>query len=221
MFFLHRLPWLSGVLAILSLLGCLLIAAALDEGGRVPLSAALQVLRAHLRPLLGFAVLVSTVGALVWMLLLSRPEVPWWNVLYTARNSVEVLSSEGLQALRQIFVYSAFALGLSYFGLNLPGVTAFFQFPCMVLLGLPFRDAWRLATAGQMCNLGPLLGIGSLFMVLPVVFGVWLPPLVPALYCFFGALTYVAFREIFLGRPDNLPSAVQAGAPATPLSSRA
>lgn len=221
MFFLHRFPWLSGVLAIFSLLSCLLIAAALDSGVQVSLGTVLQGLRTHLRVLLGFAVLVSTVGALVWMLLLARPEVPWWNVLYTARNSVDVLSSESLPALRQIFVYSAFALGLSYFGLNLPGLTAFFQFPCMVLLGLPLRDAWRLASAGQMCNLGSMLGIGSLFMVLPVAFGLWLPPLVPVLYCFFGALAYVAFREIFLGRPDNQPSPLHAAAPATPLSSRA
>lgn len=221
MFFLHRLPWLTGVLAVAALLACLLIAAQLDRHGEVTGAAALARVRRHLGQILIFAGLTTTAGALIWMALLARPEVPWWNVLYTARNSVEVLSSEGWQALRQIFVYSAFALGLSYFGLNIPGLTSFFQFPCMALLGVPFRDAWRLGTTGQMRNLAPMLGIGGLFMVLPVVFGIWLPPLVPVLYCFFGALTYVAFREIYLGIPENRAQTVAATAPASPLSSRA
>lgn len=221
MFFLHRLPWLTGVLAVAALLACVLVAAHLDRRGELERTEVLRRLRRHQRQILAFAVLISTAGALIWMLLLARPEVPWWNVFYTLRNSVEVLSSEGVQALRQIFVYSAFALGLSYFGLNIPGLTSFFQFPCMVLLDVPFREAWRLGTAGQMRNLGPMLGIGFLFMVLPVVFGVWLPPLVPVLYGFFGALSYVAFREIYLGVPENRARVVAATDPASPLSSRA
>jgi hypothetical protein len=79
--------------------------------------------------------------------------------------------------------------------------------------------------AGQVRNLGPLLGIGLLFVVLPVICGVWLPFLVPVLYCFFGALCYVAFREIYLGIPENRPTvpalaSVAAAARQSPLSSR-
>jgi len=142
-------------------------------------------------------------------------------VLYTNRNSVEVLSSNGLEALRQIFVYSAFALGLSYFGLNLPGLTTFFQFPCMALLGLPFREAWRVGAAGQIRNFGAMFGIALLFILLPVVFALLLPPLVPVLYSFLGALGYVAFREIFLGIGENQPRLHATATAATPLSSRA
>ena len=221
MFFGHHLPLLSGVLAVSALLACTLIAAQLDRSGRIHLADVLEMLQQHAGKLLTFAALITLAGALVWLLLLARPEVAWWNILYTERNSVEVLSSDGFVALRQIFVYSAFALGLCYFGLNIPGLTSFFQFPCMTLLGLPFRDAWRLAAAGQIRNLGAMFGVALLFMVLPATFALLLPPLVPVLYSFLGALAYVAFREIFLGIGENQPLAVNAVAQPTPLSSRA
>jgi hypothetical protein len=155
------------------------------------------------------------------VLLLAKPGVAWWNILYTERNSVDVLSADGFVALRQIFVYSAFALGLCYFGLNIPGLTSFFQFLGMTLLGLPFREAWRLGATGQIRNLGPMIGVALLFMVLPALCALLLPPLVPVLYCFFGALGYVAFREIFLGIGENQPRETAVTARATPLSSRA
>ncbi|MFM7397112.1 MAG: hypothetical protein ACKO42_08360 [Gammaproteobacteria bacterium] len=221
MFVGHRLPLLSGILALVALLSCMLIASHLDRSGRISLAEALEMLRSRLRAILIFAAIITVAGALVWVLLLAKPGVAWWNILYTERNSVDVLSADGFVALRQIFVYSAFALGLSYFGLNLPGLTSFFQFLCMTLLDLPFRDAWRLAAAGQISNLGAMLGVALLFVLLPAVFALVLPPLVPVLYCFFGALGYVAFREIFLGVSENQPREVAAMAGATPLSSRA
>jgi hypothetical protein len=225
----HRFPLLAGLLAFGTLLACILIAAQLDRTGPLRIGEVFAMLRSHAPVLLPYTAGVVAVGAVVWAVLLARPGVGWWNILYTSRNAMEALSSDGYTALRQIFVYPAFALGLSYFGLNIPGLTSFFQFPCMTLLGLPFREAWRLGAAGQMRNLGPLLSVGALFIVLPVVCGVWLPFLVPVLYCFFGALCYVAFREIYLGVAENRPvvsaaaSAVAASAAAlrrSPLSSR-
>ena len=221
MFFGHHLPLLSGVLAVSALLSCMLIAARLDRSGRIALADVLETLRQHARILLTFAALITLAGAIVWLLLLARPEVAWWNILYTNRNSVEVLSADGFVALRQIFVYSAFALGLCYFGLNIPGLTSFFQFPCMALLGLPFRDAWRLSAAGQIRNLGAMFGVALFFMVLPALFALLLPPLVPVLYSFLGALGYVAFREIFLGVGENQPRALSTAVQSSPLSSRA
>jgi hypothetical protein len=91
----------------------------------------------------------------------------------------------------------------------------------MTLLGLPYRDAWRLAAAGQIRNLGAMLGVALLFMILPATCALLLPPLVPLLYCFLGALGYVAFREIFLGVGENQPRATAAALRPTPLSSRA
>ncbi|MBV1694320.1 MAG: hypothetical protein KGP27_07665 [Hyphomicrobiales bacterium] len=221
MFFGHHLPLLSGMLAVSALLACVLIAARLDRSTTTELADVLDALRAHARELLTLAALITFAGALVWVLLLAKPGVAWWNILYTDRNSVEVLSPDWFVALRQVFVYSAFALGLCYFGLNIPGLTSFFQFPCMTLLGLPFRDAWRLAAAGQIRNLGAMLAVALLFMVLPATVALLLPPLVPVLYCFLGALSYVAFREIFLGIAANQPRAAAAAVPAaTPLSSR-
>jgi hypothetical protein len=221
MFVGHHFPLLSGMLAVSSLLACMLIAAHLDRRGEIRFADVLGTLQQHARALTTFAALITLAGALVWLLLLARPEVAWWNILYTERNSVEVLSSDGFVALRQIFVYSAFALGLSYFGLNIPGLTSFFQFPCMTLLGLPFRDAWRLGAAGQIRNLVPMFGVALMFMVLPATFALLLPPLVPGLYGFLGALGYVAFREIFLGVGENQPQVEAAAVQPTPLSSRA
>jgi hypothetical protein len=224
MFMVHRTPILGGVLAVSSLLSCTLIAAQVDRSGSIRLGDVLEMLKVHARTLLSFASIVTLAGALIWLVLLARPEVAWWNIFYTERNAVEMLSGDWFVALRQIFVYSAFALGLCYFGLNIPGVTSFFQFPCMTLLALPYRAAWRLSGAGQIRNLAPMLGIGLLFVVLPVVAGLLLPPLVPVLYCFFGALIYVSFREIFLGIGENQahgPTRVAAGSVSSPLSSRA
>jgi hypothetical protein len=221
MFVGHRFPLVSGILALVALLSCMLIASHVDRSGQISLGEALEMLRGKLRVILTFAAIVAVAGGIVWVLLLAKPGVAWWNILYTERNSVDVLSADGFVALRQIFVYSAFALGLCYFGLNIPGLTSFFQFLCMTLLDLPFREAWRLGAAGQIRNIGPMLGVALLFMVLPAVFALLLPPIVPVLYCFFGALGYVAFREIFLGIGQNRPQEAAAITRATPLSSRA
>lgn len=221
LFFVHRLPLVAGLLAFGALLACILIAARLDRAGPLRLGEVLAMLGSHSRVLLPYTLGVVLVGGAVWALLLARPGVAWWNILYTERNSVDVLSADGFVALRQIFVYSAFALGLCYFGLNIPGLTSFFQFLCMTLLDLPFRDAWRLGASGQIRNIGPMLGVALLFMVLPAVFALLLPPIVPVLYCFLGALGYVAFREIFLGIGENQPREAAAITRATPLSSRA
>ncbi|NJN36810.1 MAG: carboxypeptidase-like regulatory domain-containing protein [Nitrospiraceae bacterium] len=50
-----------------------------------------------------------------------------------------------------------------------------------------------------------MLMVGLLFITLPALWVLVVPPLVPLLYCFLGALTYVSFREIFLGVRDNQP----------------
>lgn len=224
LFFLHRLPLLAGLLAFGTLLSSILVAAQLDRAGSLSLGDTLAMLRSHSRVLLPYTAGVVLAGALVWALLLARPGVAWWNILYTSRNAVEALSTDGFTALRQVFVYPAFALGLTYFGLNIPGATSFFQFPCMTLLGAPYREAWRAGAAGQVLNLAPMLAVALLFVVLPVVCGLWLPWLVPVLYCFFGALCYVAFREIYLGVAENRPAATAAATAAarpSPLSSGA
>lgn len=213
----HRLPILDGVLALAAFFSSVLIAAQLDRPQRTGLGEVLRMLRSHAFGILAFAGVIAVAGALIWMLLLARPGVPWWSVLYTERNAVDVLSGNWLEAARQVFVYAAYALGLAYFGLNIPGLTSFFQFPCATLLGLSFRDAYRLSAAAQVRNLGPMLAVGLMFVTLPVLCVLLFPPLVALLYCFFGALTWVAFREIFLGVPDNR---VAEAAPARPAAVR-
>jgi hypothetical protein len=213
----HRLPILDGVLALAAFFASVLIAAQLDRPQRTGLGEVLRMLRSHAFGILAFAGVIAVAGALIWMLLLARPGVPWWSVLYTDRNAVDVLSGNWLEAARQVFVYAAYALGLAYFGLNIPGLTSFFQFPCATLLGLSFRDASRLSAAAQVRNLGPMLAVGLMFVTLPVLCVLLFPPLVALLYCFFGALTWVAFREIFLGVPDNR---VAEAAPARPAAVR-
>ncbi len=199
----QRLPLVDGMLALSAYFASILIAAQLDRPERAGLSEVLSMLRAHAFEILVFAAIIAIAGAVIWMLLLAPPGVPWYTVIYSERNTVEVLSDNWLAALRQIFVYAAFALGLLFFGQNIPGLTSFFQFPCITLLGLPFRDAWRLSAYGQVRNLPAMLLIGLMFTLLPVLALLLLPPLIPLLYCFLGALTYVGFREIFLGISDN------------------
>jgi hypothetical protein len=199
----QRLPLVGGMLALMAFFGSILVAGALDQPRTASLDGVLGVLRLHAAQILFFAAVIAGAGGLIWMLVLAKPGVSWWNVLYTERNVVRVLSEDWFTALRQIFVYSAYALGITYFGLNIPGLTSFFQFACHTLLGLPVRDAYRASAAAQMKNFMPVLGIGLLFIVLPVLAVLLFPPAVPLLYCFLGALSYVSFREIFLGVPEN------------------
>lgn len=204
----QRLPLVAGVLSLTAYFGSVVVAARLDQPQPARLGEVIEAMRAQGRSIIVFTTVIAAIGALVWALVLARPGVAWWNVFYSERNVVEELSADWLMSLRQIFVYSAYALGLSYFGLNIPGVTSFFQFPCVTLLGVPFRQAYRLGAAAQMKNLVPMLAIGLAFVLLPGLGILTLPPVVPLLYCFFGALCYVAFREIFLGIRENQAVAV-------------
>ncbi len=206
----QRLPLVAGVLALTAYFGSILVAARLDRPEPATLSDCLEAMRVHGRSIIAFAAMIALVGAVVWILVFARPGTGWWQVLYNERNVVEGLSANWFVSLRQIFVASAWALGLAYFGLNIPGATSFFQFPCVTLLGLPFREAYRLSAAAQMRNIGPMLAVGLVFVVLPALCALVLPLAVPLLYCFLGALAYVAFREIFLGIRENQP--VRAGA---------
>lgn len=220
MFLGQRLPIVDGILALAAFFASILIAAEVDRPQRATLGQVLAMLRRHAFDVLVFSAIIAAAGAVIWMLLLSRPGVPWWSPLYTERNIVTELSTNWYVATRQIFVYAAYALGLLYFGLNIPGLTSFFQFPCSTLLGLTFRDAYRLSAVGQIKNLPLVLMVGLLFVTLPVLWVLLLPPLVPLLYCFLGALTYVSFREIFLGIRNNREAEAVAPA-AVRLSSRA
>jgi hypothetical protein len=208
----QRLPLVAGVLALTAYFGSIVIAARLDRPEPATLTDVMEAMRVHGRSIMAFAAVIAGVGALVWSLFLARPGVAWWSVFYTERNVVAALSENWFLSLRQIFAYSAYALGLCYFGLNIPGVTSFFQFPCVALLGVPYREAYRLSAAAQMKNLAPMLAVGLAFVVLPFACAMALPPAVPLLYCFLGALSYVAFRDIFLDIRDN-QAVVPAAAP--------
>lgn len=211
----QRLPLVAGVLTLTAYFGSILVAARLDRPRPATFSDCMEAMRAHGRSIVAFAALIAAVGAVIWALLLARPGIGWWNVFYTERNTVAALSDNWFLSLRQIFVYAAYALGLTYFGLNIPGVTSFFQFPCVTLLGLPLRDAYRLSAAAQMKNLLPMFSIGLVFVLLPGACILLLPPAVPLLYCFLGALAYVAFREIFLGVAENQAVVARRAAAAT------
>jgi len=204
MFLGQRFPLIDGALALTAFFSSIIIAERLDRAERVEFAQLANALRAHLRLIVVFSFAIASAGALIWMLLLARPGVPWWSALYSERNIVDSLSTDWLAALRQVFVYSGYALGPSYFGLNIPGLTSYFQFPLSALHGAAWRDAQRLSAAAQVQNLAGMLGLGILYVLLPVAAVLLLPPVVPVLYCFFGALCYVSYREIFLGRRDNL-----------------
>ncbi|MFO1427120.1 MAG: hypothetical protein U1F11_09115 [Steroidobacteraceae bacterium] len=219
MFVGQRLPLIDGMLALAAFFASILIAAQLDGPRRATLSEVLRMLRAHAFDIGAFAGIIACAGALIWIFVLARPGVPWWSALYAERGVVAALSEDWFVATRQVFVYSAYALGLCYFGLNIPGLTSFFQFPCTTLLGLPFRDAYKVGALAQARNLPAILAVGLMFILLPFGCVLLLPPLVPLLYCFLGALTYVSFREIFLGVGEN--RAVEPAGATSSLSSRA
>jgi hypothetical protein len=212
----QHLPLVAGVLSLGAFFASVIVAARLDRARPAHLGDVLEALRAHGRQILVFAAVIACAGALVWALLLAPPGVSWWNLFWTDRNTVSVLSPDWLMAMRQIFVYAAYALGLCYFGLNIPGLTSFFQFPCVALLGLSYREAYRQSAAAQMRNILPMIGVALAFIVLPGLAILAAPYLVPLLYCYLGALAWVAFREIFLGIRDNAVVARAAATDAAP-----
>jgi hypothetical protein len=203
MFLGQGMPLLDAMLALTSFFASILVAARLDRPGPVTLSDVLAMLRAHMRLVAGFVVIIALSGAVIWALLFTRPGVPWWEALYGGARTPDRLSGDWLDALRQVFVFSAYALGLTYFGLNIPGLTSFYQFPVAALLGVRWREAYHLGAVGQVKNLPAILSVGLMFVLLPVAFVLLAPVLIPVLYCFLAAVCYVGFRDIFLGIPEN------------------
>lgn len=217
MFLGQRTPLLLGVLALSSFFAGIIVAARLDRPGGDTFGAVLGALRSQAWLIVVFSFVIACAGALIWMVLLARPGVPWWSVFYSERNVVAMLSSDPWTALRQIFVFSAYALGLTYFGLNIPGLSSFFQFPCTALLDLPWRAAYRLSAVGAVRNLPAMLGVGLMFVLLPALTVIAAPPLVAPLYCFLAALCYVSFRDIFLGIAENRAAEAASAAIVAPL----
>ncbi len=202
MFLTRGIPLLDAMLGLTSFFASILVAARLDRPGPVTLSDVLAAVRAQLRLLSAFVVIIACSGTLIWIALFARPGAPWWEALYAAPRLGQ-LSGGWLDALRQVFGYSAYLLGLTYFGLNIPGLTSFHQFPVAALLGLRWREAYHLGAVGQVKNLPAILSIGLMFVLLPVGLVLFAPVLIPVLYCFLAAVCYVGFRDIFLGIPEN------------------
>jgi hypothetical protein len=203
MFFGQRWPIVNGMLGLAAFFASILVAAKLDRSEPTTLSDITTVIRDHVGLVGAFVLITGAIGALIWALLQMHIGVPWWSPLYTERYVVQVLSGDWLIATRQIFSYSAFALGLTYFGVNIPGITSFFQFPASALLGLPWHTALRLSADGQAKNFPAMLSLGLMFIALPVLLILWLPILIPLLYCFLASLCYLSFRDIFLGISEN------------------
>jgi len=202
MFLTRGIPLLDAMLGLTSFFASILVAARLDRPGRVTLSDVLAAVRAQLGLLSAFVVVIAGSGALIWVVLFARPGVPLWETLY-ATPRLSHLSGGWLDAQRQVFGYSAYLLGLIYFGLNIPGLTSFYQFPVAALLGLRWREAYHVGAVGQVKNLPAILSIGLMFVLLPVALVLVAPVLIPVLYCFLAAVCYVGFRDIFLGIPEN------------------
>ena len=90
----QRLPLVSGVLALMAYFGSILVAARVDQSDAASFTDAGHAAPEWPQPCRFFGCR-SPAGALVWMLFLARPDVPWWNVLYTERNVVTALSETG------------------------------------------------------------------------------------------------------------------------------
>jgi hypothetical protein len=100
MFFGQRLPIVDGILALAAFFASILIAAEVDRPQRATLGDVLAMLRRHAVQMLVFSAIIAVAGAVIWMLLLSRPAqlpradggvAPWEGVSWPGRRGQAAL----------------------------------------------------------------------------------------------------------------------------------
>src|SRR5882757_4439269 len=96
MFLGQRWPLLNGMLGLAGFFASILVAARLDRSEVTTLSDITAVFRGHARLVTAFVLITGATGALIWMLLVSRPGMPWWSPIYSEHYMVQVLSADWL-----------------------------------------------------------------------------------------------------------------------------
>jgi len=102
-------------------------------------------------------------------------------------------------------IFSPAMSGLIVGYLNITCGFAWFYFSLYYFLGAVGVHGWYLAYHGLIINLRTIVPLLIVLSILSMVLCVIFPLLAPILYCIFGAILYVSFREVYLEREDNEP----------------
>jgi hypothetical protein len=131
--------------------------------------------------------------------------VPVTDLLYNEAMILDTWSTF-LQTMYTVFLLPTVALIVALFCTGLPVFTSFFQFHLMALLGASWWLAQQQGDGGTRVGNLPTTTLLYVVMILVllVVF-ILLPFLLPLAYSFISVLSYIAFREIYLGKRKNAP----------------
>ncbi len=194
---------LGALLCQLYLTGMMLVAEAADHSRSVhemPIGRAI-------REVAGFSILLSVAAALI---VLTVAVVFQPVIESTAESVAQVVSHEPPWLLALLLTPALIAL--SVFGVGIAWLHQWFVYPLLVHHELRLKEAMRLALRAQALNTIPF----ALVVVVPILLLnglmiIWenaallLLPVLPIA----GALMYVSYRHVFLGRRDNAPVRVR------------
>jgi hypothetical protein len=127
-------------------------------------------------------------------------------LLFDSHLSDLRITKEGLVwgAFTEIGMLSGASLYSFFFCLALPMWVSMFQYPLMAWTGMDSTAARKLGRAGMpRMNLATMSIFGGAGLGVIALALVCVPVLMPILLAFLSAMTYVAFREIFLGQAEN------------------
>lgn len=155
-----------------------------------------------------FAALVTVanaLGSLVYAVMSGRADVAG-IVLFDTHAADLLLLKDGptWNAINQVGTLSGAAFFNVYFCVALPMWVSMFQYLLISETGLDFGPARVLGRGGMPhMNLLTLSMFGASGLGLITLTLVLCPVLIPLAIAFISAMTYVAFREIFLGQTKN------------------
>jgi hypothetical protein len=138
------------------------------------------------------------------------------SLFYEMRQPPDLMT-DFYNASQRLFVQPIGAMHLAIIFATLPLFTSAFHFHLMAFLGASF---WQAKAKGTGEFRGDLFSINVITIVLALfamfcastVLLVTVPFLAPLGCSFSGALSYVAFRDIYLGRSSNVPRVASAQA---------
>ncbi len=123
--------------------------------------------------------------------------------LYDSSKPLFAFSDNLLLAMRRLFGYSLGYYWLSLMVMLMPFLASFFQFHCMSILNMNWWAAYWNGDGNPDENWRPIFLMFLVLILLPILLLLIAPFFAPVFYCFASALTYVAFRDIYLGVDEN------------------
>ncbi|ABO59766.1 hypothetical protein LA345_40505 (plasmid) [Burkholderia vietnamiensis] len=198
--------FLSQVVSGIAFLSGIGVAALVDDSKPKSISDVFDVARVQLPITFRYAVCIAAaaaVGGVLLVVFTGHPDL-WIRQFYSPRILSVTLDADGLIALNQIFATAVIGLWVFHLGCLLPMVASPFQYHLYSAFGMRWMAAYHRGNGGMPeFNVMTMLIYNTGTMLLILVVWVLAPVVAPVLFAFLSALSYVAFRDIYLGISEN------------------